>query len=58
VSVKKLDKLSWSRSGRPVAPSDRKVLLGVLRRAKKEGRVTERAAPLPTIRDPRGDPPG
>jgi hypothetical protein len=39
-----LDKLSWSRSGRPVAPSDRKVLLAVLRRAKCEGRVKERPA--------------
>ena len=42
MSVKKLDRISWSRSGRPVASSDRKIMLAVLRRAKREGRVQER----------------
>ena len=36
-----VDRLSWSRSGRPVAPSYRKVMLAVLRRARREGRVHE-----------------
>lgn len=44
MTVKKLDKLSWSRSGRSVASSDRKVLLAVLRRAKRAGRVKEQPA--------------
>ena len=45
MTVKKLDKLSWSHSGRPVAPSERKVLLAVLRRARREGRVREAESP-------------
>jgi hypothetical protein len=42
MTVKRVDKLSWSRSGRPVTPSDRKLMLAVLRKAKREGRVHER----------------
>ena len=44
MTAKKLDKLSWSRSGRPVAPSERKTLLGVIRRARREGRVRDHAS--------------
>jgi hypothetical protein len=51
VTVKKLDKIMWSRSGRPVAPSDRKVLLAVLRRVQREDRMHElrRASATPLL---------
>jgi hypothetical protein len=41
MTVKRLDRLSWSRSGRPLSGGDRKVMLAVLRRAKREGRIRE-----------------
>jgi hypothetical protein len=42
VSVKRLDRIAWGRSGRPVSASERKTLLRVLRQARREGRVQER----------------
>lgn len=42
MSVKRLDKLSWSRSGRPVAKSERATQLKVLRQARRDGRAQER----------------
>lgn len=45
VTVQKIEKLAWSRSGRPVAPNDRKVLVAVLRKARAQGRIQERPSP-------------
>jgi hypothetical protein len=43
--VRKLDRIAWSRSGRPLAASDRKVMLAVLKRARREGRLQEQREP-------------
>jgi hypothetical protein len=54
MTVQKLDRLSWGRSGRPVAKSERQTLLKVLRQARQAGRVRESETEKD---DPKGRPP-
>ncbi len=39
MTAKRLDRIAWGRSGKAVAKSERAVLLKVLRKATKQGRV-------------------
>ena len=41
MSVKRLDKIAWGRSGKPLAKSERGQMLAVIRRARREGRVRD-----------------
>jgi hypothetical protein len=55
VTLKRLDKLNWGRTGRPVSRADRKVLLKLIRKHEKqtttEAAVEQIAAQVATRRD-------